>query len=283
MGLRLLEENPRLCQTRSHSIFTSNLQISKPILTFYICPPCCRYKNISEQMWSDHFPINRDLNYHIYPFYFFWKVFRGCISMTSLTKDLHLKGCCSNLIHIWHNVFSCRTLPSIWKSLSSRLYSTSLWSFLFYYLYILSEFHVFCGNEKNIRKCLYPLFSAILIFHLYFLYGLLHGACCQQGPAGQCLWACWAFWGPEQAFTWRGTVPCWRRVPINFCLWLLAPLLWEQACMKSLHTPRRFVLHVKFQRFSVETTVTSLTPVLEWGLSLRVAGCIVSLPANPIN
>lgn len=131
MGLSILQENPRLCQTSYHSIFTSNLQISKSILTFYICPPRCRYKNISEQMWSDHFPINRDLNYHIYPFYFFWKVFWGCISMTSLPKDLHLKGCCSNLIHIWHNVFSCRTLPSIWKSVFGRLYSTSLWSFLF--------------------------------------------------------------------------------------------------------------------------------------------------------
>lgn len=116
MALSILKESPCLCQASYHSIFTSNQQISESILTFfYICPPCCRYKNISEQMYSDHFPINRDRNYHIYPLYFFWKVFRGCIAMTSLLKDLHLKGCCSNLIHIWHNVFSCRTLPSIWK------------------------------------------------------------------------------------------------------------------------------------------------------------------------
>lgn len=131
MGLSIPEENPHLCQTSYHSIFTSNLQISKSILTFSMCPGCCRYKNISEQMWSDHLPIYRDLNYHIYPFYFFWKVFRGCISMTSLPKDLHLKGCCSNLIHIWHNVFSCRALQNIWKSVFSSLYSTSLWSSLF--------------------------------------------------------------------------------------------------------------------------------------------------------
>lgn len=121
MDLSIPEENPHLCHTSYHSIFTSNLQISKSILIFYTCPPCFRYKNISEQMWSDHFPINRDLNYHIYPFYFFWKVFRGCVSMTSLPKDLHLKGCCSNLIHIWHNVFSCRTLPCIRKSVFSSL------------------------------------------------------------------------------------------------------------------------------------------------------------------
>lgn len=130
MGLSVLvlEENPRLCQMSHHSIFNFHCQTLKSIVIFYICPPCCRYKNISEQMLSVHFPINRDLNYHIYSFYFFWKVFRGCISMTSLPKDLHLKGCCSNLIHIWHNVFSCRTLPNIWKSVFSRSY---LWSFLF--------------------------------------------------------------------------------------------------------------------------------------------------------
>lgn len=164
MGLSILEENPRLCQTSYHSIFTSNLQISNLILTFYICPPCCRYKNISEQMWSDHFPINRDLNYHIYPFYFFWKVFRGCISMTSLPKDLHLKGCCSNLIHIWHNVFSCRTLWSIWKSVFSRLYSISLWSFLFL-LWVYSKW-ILCVLWKMKKN--QKMFIFFIQFHFDF-------------------------------------------------------------------------------------------------------------------
>lgn len=128
MGLSVLEENPCLCQISHHFIFIFHRQTLKSIIIFYICPPCCRYKNISEQMLSVHVPINRDLNYHIYSFYFFWKVFRGCISMASLLKDLHLKGCCSNLIHIWHNVFSYRTWPNIWESVFSRSY---LWSFLF--------------------------------------------------------------------------------------------------------------------------------------------------------
>lgn len=73
--------------------------------------------------------------------------------------------------------------------------------FSFYYGYILSEFHVCRGNEKKIRKCSYSLFSSILIFNLLFLYCRPHGECCQQEPAGQCLWASWDFWGPEQALT----------------------------------------------------------------------------------
>lgn len=117
-------------------------------------------------MYSDHFPINRDRNYHIYPRYFFWKVLRGCIAMTSLLKDLHLKGCCSNLIHIWHNVFSCRTLPSIWKnqfSASSSLRPTD--HFSFYYGYILSEFSVCSGNDINNQK----MFTSFLQPHFDFL------------------------------------------------------------------------------------------------------------------
>lgn len=139
MGLSIREENPLpLSHKLSFHFHLQPANFKIDSYFFLICPPCCRYKNISEQMWSDHFPINRDLNYHIYPFYFSWKVFRGCISMTSLPKDLHLKGCCSNLIHIWHNVFSCRTWLSVWKSVFSRLYSTSLWSFLFW-LWVYSK------------------------------------------------------------------------------------------------------------------------------------------------
>jgi hypothetical protein len=49
IGLSIAEENPHLCQASYHSIFTSNLQISKSILTPYFCPLSCRYKNISGQ------------------------------------------------------------------------------------------------------------------------------------------------------------------------------------------------------------------------------------------
>ena len=102
-------------------------------------------------MWSDHFPINRYLNYHIYPFYFSWKVFRGCISMTSLLKDLHLKGRCSNLIHIWHNVFSCRILLKI--SFQQALFYIPLITSLFTMgMYILNKFLVCCESEKKLEN-----------------------------------------------------------------------------------------------------------------------------------
>lgn len=180
--------------------------------------------------------------------------------MTSLLKDLHLKGCCSNLIHIWHNVFSCRTLPSIWKnqfSASSSLRPTD--NFSFYYGYILSEFSVCSGNDINNQK----MFTSFLQPHFDFLtcasctvFSLASAAHSVLGFPG--------FRGPKQAFTCGGHKPRWWRVTINFPLCLLALPLWEQAGRKSLHVPRWFVLPVKLWQFLVKTKVTSLKPRLEW-------------------
>lgn len=65
-----------------------------------------------------------------------------------------------------------------------------------YHRYILSEFHVCCGNEKKIRKRVYFLFSPVLIFTLQFLYCLPADEFCRTVS-----WVSWGFRGLPGART----------------------------------------------------------------------------------
>lgn len=101
--------------------------------------------------------------------------------MTSLQKNLHLKGCCSDLIHIWHNVF--------WKSVFCSLYSASFWSFPFAWWGYSKWILCVLGKMEKSQKCSYSV--SFLIFEQHFLYCLPCGEWCQQDPSRECLRVSW--------------------------------------------------------------------------------------------